>query len=198
MEKLTALDTLIIQQRKEWGEILTGWETKNKYVVLNEAGEEVYFAAEEGGFFLFRIFLKGLRPFTIHILENHGNTVLRLERSFRLYFHKLEVLSRENRRLGTVEKRFSVLRRVYSVYDETGQERFQLFGPVLRPWTFLIRKNGEEIGRITKKWSGVLKESFADADNFGVTFPAELSVTDKSILLGAVFLVDFVHFENRR
>lgn len=198
MEKLTPLGTLIIQQRREWGEILTGWETKNRYAVMDDAGEEVYVAAEEGGGFFFRIFLKALRPFTIHILESQGNTVLRLERSFRLYFHQLDVFSRENRCLGTVEKRFSLLRRIYTVYDETGQERFQLFGPLLRPWTFLIRKNGEEIGRIAKKWSGLLKESFADADNFGVTFPAELSVIDKSILLGAVFLIDFVHFENTR
>lgn len=198
MEKLTSLDTLVIQQRKEWGEILTGWETKNKYAVMDDSGDEVYFAAEEGGFFLFRIFLKALRPFTIHILESQGNSVLRLERSFRFYFHKLDVFSPENRRLGRIEKRFSILRRRYSVYDETGQERFQLFGPLLRPWTFLIRKNGEDIGRIAKKWSGLLKESFADADNFGVSFPAELSVTDKSVLLGAVFLVDFVHFENKR
>ena len=33
------------------------------------------------------------------------------------------------------------------------------------------------------------------ADNFGVTFPADLDVTRKSLLLGAVFLIDFVHFE---
>ncbi len=197
MEKLTPVDTLVIQQRKEWGEILTGWETKNKYAVMDQTGDEMYFAAEEGRSLFFRLFLKALRPFTIHILASDGQIVLRLDRSFRFFFHKLAVSSPDGRCLGTVEKRFSVIRRMYSVYDATGQEHFQLFGPLLRPWTFLIRQSGQEIGRISKKWSGLLKESFTDTDNFAVTFPAELPVMDKGILLGAVFLIDFVHFENK-
>ena len=41
----------------------------------------------------------------------------------------------------------------------------------------------------------MLKEAFTKADNFGITFPADLDVTRKSLLLGAVFLIDFVHFE---
>jgi hypothetical protein len=49
----------------------------------------------------------------------------------------------------------------------------------LRP--FEIRDDSKEYGKITKKWSGLLKEGFTDADNFGVTFPN----------------VDFVHFEDK-
>ena len=41
------------------------------------------------------------------------------------------------------------------------------------------------------------EEAFTSADNFGVTFPAEMDVTRKGLLLGAVFLIDFVHFERR-
>ena len=195
MEKLRPVDTLGIQQRKEWGEILTGWE--NKYAVMDDKGEGVYWAAEEGRSLFFCFFLRALRPFTIHILQSDGQTVLRLDRSFRFFFHTLAVRSPDGRCLGTVEKRFSIVRRIYSVCDDTGQECCQLFGPLLRPWTFLIRKSGEGIGRISKKWSGLLQESLADADNFSVTFPAELPVTEKSVLLGAVFLIDFVHFENK-
>ena len=36
----------------------------------------------------------------------------------------------------------------------------------------------------------------ADADNFGVTFPPNASPEAKAILLGAVFLIDFMFFEN--
>lgn len=95
-----------------------------------------------------------------------------------------------------IERRFSVLRRIYSVRDSSGKEIFQLFGPILHPWTFQIKKDGDEYGKITKKWSGLVKESFTDADNFGVMFPAEWEVKLKALFLGAVFLIDFVHFEN--
>lgn len=195
MDRLASLDTLVIQQRKSWGEMLTGWEVKNSYAILDGTGEEVYVAAETGGSMFFRLLLKALRPFTIHILETEGRSILRLNRPFRLYFHTLEVRGADGRRLGRVDRRFSLLRRRYTVSDDTGQERFQLFGPLLRPWTFLIRAGGEEVGRITKRWTGMLKESLSDADNFALSFPAELQPQHKSILLGAVFLIDFVHFE---
>ena len=96
-----------------------------------------------------------------------------------------------------MKRNFSLLRRIYTVYGADGREAFQLFGPILHPWTFQIRSRGTEVGKITKKWSGLLKESFTDADNFGVLFPADWPVERKGLFLGAVFLIDFVHFENR-
>ena len=39
-------------------------------------------------------------------------------------------------------------------------------------------------------------EGFTDADNFGVSFPAEWDKNVKALFLSAVFLIDFVHFEN--
>ena len=63
-------------------------------------------------------------------------------------------------------------------------------------WTFKIRRESTEIGKISKKWSGFFKEGLTDADNFGVEFPVETGLADKALLMGAVFLIDFVHFEN--
>ena len=83
------------------------------------------------------------------------------------------------------------------MYDSQGQELFELFGPILHPWTFQIMRDGVEYGKITKRWSGLLKEAFTDADKFGVEFPADWDVTVKAVLLAAVFLIDFVHFENK-
>ncbi len=49
MEKLSTATGLIIRQQKEWGEILTGFETRNKYIVSDVSGTRLYLAAEEGG-----------------------------------------------------------------------------------------------------------------------------------------------------
>ncbi len=197
MEGLESVDTLVIRQEKEWSEIITGFEARNKYNVLDASGELVYLAAEWEGSFWTRVILKSIRPFTIYIMTPDSNRVLILQRPFRFYFHKLDILDPGFSHLGTIQRRFSILRRRYSVLDKQGNEIFQLFGPILHPWTFIIQIPGTEIGRITKKWSGLLKEAFTKADNFGVTFPAELDVTRKSLLLGAVFLIDFVHFERK-
>ena len=197
MERLSAVSSLVVSQQKEWGEILTGFETKNRYSISDESGNTLYLAAEEGGSTLLRLFLKAMRPFTVAVLTEDGQPVLRVTRPFRFYFHRAEVVDSHGRSLGVIERRFSMLRRVYSVFDDSGQEIFQLFGPILHPWTFQIRIDGVECGKITKKWSGLLKEGFTDADNFGIVCPREWDVELKALFLGAVFLIDFVHFENK-
>ncbi len=197
MERLSSISSLVVSQQKEWGEILTGFETKNRYAISDVSGSRLYLAAEEAGSTLLRWFLKALRPFTIVVLTENGQVILRVMRPFRFYFHRAEVVDSQGQTLGVIERRFSVLRRIYSVLDSSGEEVFQLLGPILHPWTFQIRNDGVEYGKITKKWSGLLKEGFTDADNFGVMFPAEWDVKLKALFLGAVFLIDFVHFENK-
>ncbi len=196
MDRIAALDTVIISQQKEWGEILTGFEVKNRYVIRDSGGADLYLAAEQGGSFLGRQFLKNARPFTIHVLEPDGTAVLRVQRPFRFIFHEATVFDASGAVLGTVKRRWSWIRRVFDVLDADGAKVFELFGPILHPWTFQIRVDGQSIGKITKKWSGMLKEAFTKADNFGVTFPRDLDPRAKVILLGAVFLVDFMYFEN--
>lgn len=197
MEKLKSLDSLIISQKKEWGEILSGFETKNKYVVSDEVGNRIYYAAEEAGSLLLRLFLKALRPFTLVVLTESNQDVLRAIRPFRFFFHRANIVDAHGISLGVLQKRFSLLRRKYSVFDSSGKEIYQLFGPILKPWTFIIKNNDVEYGKITKKWSGLLKEGFTDADNFGVIFPKDWDIRLKALFLGAVFLIDFVHFENK-
>ena len=53
----------------------------------------------------------------------------------------------------------------------------------------MYTKDGSPCGQIRKQWSGVVKEAFTDADNFGVTFPMDLDVKVKATMLGAVFLI---------
>jgi hypothetical protein len=197
LERLSSTSGLVVRQSKEWGEILTGFETKNKYVISDVSGERLFLAVEEDGSMLLRWFLKALRPFSIAVFTEDGHEVLRVVRPFRFYFHRAEVVGLQGESLGLIERRFSIFRRVYSVHDRSGLEVYQLFGPILHPWTFQIRKNGVECGKITKKWSGLMKEGVTDADNFGVMFPADGDVESKALFLGAVFLIDFVHFENK-
>ncbi len=49
--------------------------------------------------------------------------------------------------------------------------------------------DGQIVGDITKQFSGLLREMYTNADNFGVKFPIDLDVKAKATLLGAVFLI---------
>ncbi|MBN1501545.1 MAG: scramblase [Spirochaetes bacterium] len=195
MTGLEHIDKFIVQQQKEWGEILTGFETKNRYKIFDSAGNELFYAFEDKGNWLIRQFLQSARPLTMQITDKDKNTVLQIKKPFRWIFPEVSILDTEKKLIGTIKKRFTFFRRLYSVFDSSGHEIFQLFGPILKPWTFHIMENSREVGKVTKKWSGAMKEIFTTADNFGAEFPVAWSSEKKYIALGAVFLIDLVHFE---
>jgi len=197
MNNLTSRKTLIVSQKKEWGEIVTGFETKNKYVVQDEQGQQLYFAAEQKGSLLARLFLKANRPFYLAILDNNGNIKMSVTRPFRFMFHEATVKDEQGKVLGVIKKNFSIISKHYTLFGSDNNELYTLKGPLLKPWTFNIRKHGNDVGKITKKWSGLLKETFSDADNFGIEFPVNIDNETKAFLLGCVFLIDFVHFEDK-
>jgi hypothetical protein len=45
------------------------------------------------------------------------------------------------------------------------------------------------VGLISKQWSGIAREAFTDADLFGISFPMDLDVKMKAVMLGACFLI---------
>jgi hypothetical protein len=61
----------------------------------------------------------------------------------------------------------------------------------------IFRDGKQRVGRITKQWSGLLREAFTDADFFGVCFPMDLDINIKACLLLAAFLIDFIFFEKK-
>jgi uncharacterized protein YxjI len=195
MEEMAGTRALAVRQRKEWGEILTGFETRNRYGVYDADGRELYLAAEVSGSFLSRTFLGNWRPFEIQVLTPDGRGVLTIRRPFRWFLHEIDVSAADGRVLGSVKQRFAWLRRRFTVRDGSGREIGHLHGPILHPWTFEIREADRVLGRIVKRWSGLGKEAFTDADNFAVEFPHIWDVDRKAVFLGAVFLIDFLYFE---
>lgn len=196
-DAISGMSEIVIKQAHEWGEILSGFETANKYTI--RAGEFSLNAEEfSSGFasLLTRSFLASHRPFEINIWDWKNNHVLGLKRPFRFYFHEVTVSDARGKKLGTIVREFSIINRKYRVLNASGLHTTTIKGPFFRPWTFFVSRSNREIARITKKWSGLTKEYFTDADTFGVKFNKELDKTSKYLLLGAVFLIDFLHFEN--
>jgi uncharacterized protein YxjI len=156
-----------------------------------------------GGFgnFLKRMFLGAYRPFTSHVEDisgGHGQ-VLHLKRPFRFIFHRLEVRDSAGTLIGAIERNWTWLRRKYTVTGPDGQTVAILFGPIFRPWTFEIQLPGHEaqVGLIQKKWSGLLKEAFTEADNFWVQYEAIDDPKLRALLFAATVLIDVVHFEKK-
>ncbi|XP_069753504.1 phospholipid scramblase 1-like isoform X2 [Narcine bancroftii] len=57
--------------------------------------------------------------------------------------------------------------------------------------------SSEVIGNIVKTWAGIVIEALTDADKFEISFPMNLDVCIKAVLMGACFLIDYMYFENK-
>ena len=72
---------LMIRQRVERLEAITGFETANRYTVMTPQGDELLHAQEESST-LSRIFLRSHRPLTLRVSDRSGNDLLVASRSF--------------------------------------------------------------------------------------------------------------------
>lgn len=200
--KFQSMERLSVRQRKKWLEMLLSFEMKNAYDVYDENQVAVFNVRETGTgvmSFLLRMFLGPMRPFGVGVTDlTTGESVLSLHRPFRLIFHRLDVFAGNGEKIGSITRRWSWVRRIYSIEDAQGNEIGTLFGPFLKPWTFEIKERDTVVGKIQKKWSGLGKELFTDADNFGVDLGGISNPLLKTLAFAAIVLIDVVHFERAK
>ena len=108
------------------------------------------------------------RPLNIHVIDRNNANVITASRSFYWFLSHLHVSDGSGQRIGSMQRRFSFLTRRFDLMDATGRIVAEMRGPIFRPYTFMVYQQGQEVGRVTKQWSGVGREMFTDADTFKV------------------------------
>lgn len=103
--------------------------------------------------------------------------------------------------LGSVHQDWSICTPQYSIKNGAGDTVLKIGGPFLAfsccgdvVFDVLTRDKTTKVGKITKQWSGLAREMFTDADTFGVTFPIDLDVQVKAVLLATTFLIVSILF----
>ncbi|XP_002734807.2 phospholipid scramblase 2-like [Saccoglossus kowalevskii] len=217
LEYLTQIDQLLVHQQMEVFEILTNWETANRYQVKNSLGQQVYFAHEESETCM-RQCCGNKRAFTMHITDNMSQEVIRVKREFKCCAGcsccacvdccsmEISVEAPIDTVVGYVKQSCSAWAPRYEILDANREPVFCIKGPccmcqgICCTWDqeFVVHdKDGDsEVGKISKQWTGFLKEMYTQADNFSVQFPMDLDVKLKAVFLAAVFLIDFMYFED--
>jgi uncharacterized protein YxjI len=214
LEYLTQIDHLLVKQKVEMLEAITGVlgigvETKNKYKIMNSLGQNVYKAKEDTDCCT-RNMCGPARPFDMIIKDNADREVMHLNRPLRCQsccfpccLQELEVSSPPGSIVGSIKQEWSLCNPLFSICDADGNVVLKIKGPFCTmsicgsdvEFKVLTPDGENEVGKISKQWSGLGKEAFTDADTFGINFPMDLDVRCKATLLGAVFLIDFMFFE---
>jgi Zn-finger nucleic acid-binding protein/uncharacterized protein YxjI len=193
-----------VRQRLDWLDILTPLELANRYEVTILAGRNRFGMVREHSRSLFnlvgRFFLGHLRPAVLQFEDESGSHAFTLRKRLRMYFHHLDVCDVDGVVLGTVRRRWHLLRDVYEISDSRGRALIGIRGPIFfLPFTdrhYRFRQGPQDVGSMVKQWRGWLRESFTDADAYRVDVERSLPVREKLLLFGAVFLIDFGRFEN--
>ncbi len=195
--------TYFIQQVKEWAEIVLNFETANKYKIENSQGSEIGGIYETGHGFLkvlARLILRSHRPITIEVVDKDSSKILQLHRPFFFIWSNLTIQDTNQKKLGWAKRRFGfLLFKRYDLLDQHGNLFGKICSPFWRIWTFKIAcpKTQQELAIISKKWGGILKETFSDADRFGVTFSSpNLTLEQKATIFSTAITVDFDFFED--
>lgn len=199
-QTLRSLPRVFVRQKREVAELF-GFETRNKYSIETTDGMQIGYAAEQrSGFFgfVFRQTFGHWRTFTIHVKSPQGQLEFTAHHPFRFYFQRLDVRTADGREIGGLERRFEFFHKRFDVIDRSGRILMTMRSPLWRVWTFPFQRDGMAAAVITKKWGGIVKEAFFDADNFLVDYTRpDLSGEERLILLAAAIFIDLRYFETK-
>ncbi len=196
--ELSQTEQVQIRQATRLGEQL-GIEQKNDYALdLGMAGT-AHISEDGGGVggVLVRQLMGARRPMHLSFTNTRGLPRYRIGRKFYFFLPTVEVTNAENGApVGRVERRLAFLARKYDLLDGRGQLFGRIHAGFFRVWKFpLVDASGNEIGAITKKFSGFLKEAMTDSDNFTVAFPPRFTESQRATTLAAAINIDFEYFE---
>jgi hypothetical protein len=184
-----------------------GLGTKNVLLVMDFSGRQL-FRADETTDCCIRHCLGALRPFQMEVKDNAGNDLLHLYRPLRCqsglcpgFLQRLHVTLPDGAVVGTVEQRWAVLRPKFVVRDAEGRALFKITGIGFfscgEPRFRLQRPNDDtEVGWIRRLRNDFLKEKLHNADTFAVRLYERTTVREKTLLLGALFLLDAIFYEH--
>lgn len=199
---LTSSNRLMIEQDTGGvAEVWLGIEQANEYAITNGNGALVGHVVEQGRGFVAavaRMLLGSFRPFQLVVFAGPQTVSLELSRPFAIYFSRMEVTTLAGVMLGAVERRFALLKRRYSLFDESGRVFATISSPIFRIWTFpVLDPAGRQRAVISKKWSGLAREWATDADTFGVDFTDHpWSPAQRAVIFAAALSIDLDFFES--
>lgn len=171
------------------------FELRNQYTLTNEDGSEAGKVEQDRQSplaFLVRVLssLDAALPVTLTINDTAGAEVMSLKKPW--FSTKVKASSASGDEIGTIKRKMRIGKPVYEM-SRGGDELGVIKAEDWRSRNFSIQDGAErEIGRVTKKWRGLLTEAFTDADSYAVEFDAAASTNQRALALAGALAVDLI------
>lgn len=166
-------------------------------------GQQIGIAKEEPSAlakYLRLIVSKKLMPTTVNFYESEGGRVLMSIRRGVAFLRPKVQVTKEGQPIGEFQAKAFSLGGAFRVFDTSQREVAQIKGD-WKGWNFqMLSANGQELGKVTKKWAGLGKEMFTTADNYMIDLAPAAAVNDpnvRALLLAAGIAIDTVFKEKK-
>jgi len=172
--------------------ILTGWPVAREFDIVDSVGRQRGSAAQQAGV----ISAFGLRVAVFSYPSQQ--LALTLSRQGLWFFSEMIVENERGQRIGSVQRKFSIIRRRYDLRDAAGRTFATIAGSLTKRWSFPIFDGAaQQHGEISKKWAGMGQE-FVEAQRFKIDFMNHRwPLAQRAVILAAAVTIDFDAFENR-
>ncbi len=174
---------------------------ENCYNVFNDKGEQIGFVKQKLSAWhkiLQLIINKAMLPFELGIYNAQGNLESSVSRGWTFWMSKIEIKDPQEQIIGTVQQKFKFFKPTFKIFNVSEKLVAEITGD-WKAWNFVIKNaTNEEIGTISKKWAGAMKELFTSADKYNVHLdPKYTDKGSKIAVLSAAITIDMVLKESK-
>lgn len=138
LKNLSKIDEIFIYQKIDFFEILTRFESNNKFTIKNSLGEKIFWATEKNDCCT-RNFCGSKRPTEIRIVDITKNCVIKLKRPLRCKvccfpccLQRMDVFSPPGILIGTIEQKWSIFKPKFLIKNSMGKIVFHIQGPICK------------------------------------------------------------------
>ena len=174
---------------------------ENEYKVYNDNAEYIGAIKQKlsGGDKALRMLLnKSMLPFHLEIRNTQDQVEATISRGWTFFMSKIVITDGQSMPIGRVEQKFTLMKPHFKIFDNNNNQIAGISGD-WRAWNFVITDvTGQQIGTISKKWSGIAKEMFTTADKYNVQLSSSnLSKEHKVAILASAITIDMVLKESK-
>lgn len=178
------------------------FQFENAYNVYSETGDHIGAVTQRlsVGHKLMRLFLdKKMMPFKMVIQSHNGNVLTTIQRGWTFWMSKIEIIDSDNNVIGYVKQKFKFFKPEFQIVDASEKLIATITGD-WKAWNFEIKNSSQQqVGTISKKWAGAMKEIFTSADKYNVSIDSAFSssIQHKQVIVSCAITIDMVLKESK-
>ena len=138
-------------------------------------------------------------PFRLVVQAHNGNVLTTIQRGWTFWMSKIEILDSEDKVIAYVKQKFKFFKPEFHILNASEQLLATITGD-WKAWNFDIKDASQkQVGTISKKWAGAVKEIFTTADKYNVSIdPAfSSSLEHKQAIVSCAITIDMVLKESK-